>query len=163
MRGKFKRKELGTLLRQCEPPRMMMEDRQFWPSFRLRAALVRQEKTNRAKTEKVGRPWLANWRFSTVAAGLLLLFSLYLVIDNYFSPSSPSPTLISDHDSPITPGGEAGNLLSSRTLLLAARRPEDKNLSTVEHVDISIDYDGLMIFNDEDHGGTFILLAQLNG
>lgn len=201
MKKRRNNQELGRLLRQYEPSRQMVESDRFWSVFRARAE--QQSQPNQGK-EHQRRLWQLDWRFSTVAALVLLVFSLYTLLSTFFSHPSPDPrqapsiTLVEENDdiakpdelpeaggrrmepSPEPPSADipmftarddrdnSSKPVERRSRAPAPMRlaeqeaafsPSDTDLSKVEEVEVAIDYSGLLILRDEEHGGTFILLA----
>ena len=90
MKDKKNRKiDTAALLRGSFRLPRMSEPKRFWNAFRAKAELTPQDRESLifGASERPSR--MARWSFSKVAAGLLVLFALYTLIEDYFSDPEP--------------------------------------------------------------------------
>ncbi len=149
MTDKLDKRKLRELLKATHSLPSMAEPQNFWSDFRSRAALTRQLREVPEQRVAADRHW--QWRLSTVAAVLVALLAAYSLISQWFPGSDPGDGKVAGQPRPI-PSFVASDPADRRV-------PE---LSVVEEVEVAVDCDGILIFQDHEHGATFLLLARLD-
>ncbi len=147
--------KLSNLLRQCNSLPPISERERFWSTFRARASLLSQDRPEQSQAEQnIWSRWRPRLTFSTVAALAMVLFAAYTMVSRRLDRPAPDPARTIVERQPSEVGVPTMTAAFSETVI-------DSQLSTVEQLEVAVDHDGLLIFHDQENGGTFILLAQL--